>query len=288
MAFFGYDVFGPPFLRYHELSPTADLVHSTDIEIPRATMMHDFAMSATRVAFLDLPVVFDLDLAMAGTKLPFAWKPEAGARIGIMARGAAGSTIRWIGFDPCYVFHIMNAFDDGPRFILDVCRYDTMFDTGEGGFISSTEPHLERWSVDLAAGRVTMTTLDDRHVEFPRIDDSLVGRRYRYGYCAEQVGARSDTFANLVRYDLSRDEATVHEFGEHVSVGEPVFVRAPDGRSDDEGWVLSVVYDASTELSDLVILDASSFTKEPEAVVHLPARVPYGFHGSWLPAERYR
>ena len=66
------------------------------------------------------------------------------------------------------------------------------------------------------------------------------------------------------------------------------FVRAPDGRSDDEGWVLSVVYDATTEMSDLYILDASSFTKAPDAIVHLPARVPYGFHGSWIPAERYR
>jgi len=65
-------------------------------------------------------------------------------------------------------------------------------------------------------------------------------------------------------------------------------VRAPDGRADDEGWVLTVVYDATRDASDLIILDASQFAGRPEAVVHLPARVPFGFHGSWVAAVDYR
>jgi carotenoid cleavage dioxygenase len=155
--------------------------------------------------------------------------------------------------------------------------------------IGTTLPTLERWRVDPAANRVSTTALDDRTVEFPRIDDAMVGRPYRFGYCAEVSRLTgSDQFVGLVRYDFVRDEAIGHEFSEHLFPGEPVFVRAPDGRSDDEGWVLSVVYDATTEMSDLYILDASSFTKAPDAIVHLPARVPYGFHGSWIPAERYR
>ncbi|MET7708337.1 carotenoid oxygenase family protein [Micromonospora sp. NPDC005413] len=35
--------------------------------------------------------------------------------------------------------------------------------------------------------------------------------------------------------------------------------------------------------SDLVILAAQDFTGKPVARVHLPARVPLGFHGSWVP-----
>jgi len=289
MAFFGYDVFGPPFLRYHELDRSGSLIHSTAVEIPRATMQHDFGVTATRVAFLDLPVVFDIDLATSGALLPFSWKPEAGARIGILERGGDGADVRWVGFDPCFVFHVMNAFDDGAAVVLDACRYDSSFDTKEGQVIGTTLPTLERWRVDPAANRVSTTALDDRTVEFPRIDDAMVGRPYRFGYCAEVSRLTgSDQFVGLVRYDFVRDEAIGHEFSEHLFPGEPVFVRAPDGRSDDEGWVLSVVYDATTEMSDLYILDASSFTKAPDAIVHLPARVPYGFHGSWIPAERYR
>jgi carotenoid cleavage dioxygenase len=88
----------------------------------------------------------------------------------------------------------------------------------------------------------------------------------------------------LVKYDLTRDESVRFDPGEHGQAGEPVFVRAADGHGEDEGWVLSVVYDATRYASDLVILDATSFSGPPVAVVHLPVRVPFGFHGSWIPA----
>jgi len=48
--------------------------------------------------------------------------------------------------------------------------------------------------------------------------------------------------------------------------------------------VLSYVYDAARDTSDLVILDAARFDGRPQAVVELPQRVPAGFHGSWVPA----
>ena len=289
LAFFGYDLFGPPFLRYHELDHLGALVHSTEIEIPRPTMQHDFGVTSSRVAFLDLPVVFDVDLATEGVQLPFRWSPEAGARIGVVGRGERGADVEWVGIEPCFVFHVVNAFDDGPAVVLDVCRYETSFDTGEGGHIGSCLPTLQRWRVDPGAGRVDITAVDDRHVEFPRIDDSLAGRPYRYGYCTEVARDEvTERFPGLIRYDMTRDEAANHGFGPGVEPGEAIFVRAPDGRADDEGWVLTVVYDAGRDASDLVILDASAFTAAPEAVVHLPARVPFGFHGSWIPAASYR
>jgi carotenoid cleavage dioxygenase len=86
-----------------------------------------------------------------------------------------------------------------------------------------------------------------------------------------------------VQYDLVRDSAVRYEPGTGRSVSEPVFVRATDGRGEDEGWVLTVVYDATRDASELVILDATSFAGPPVATVHLPARVPFGFHGSWIP-----
>ena len=289
MALFGYDVFGPPFLRYHELDRQGSLVHSTEVDVPQATMQHDFAVTGTRVAFLDLPVVFDLDRAMQGRPLPFRWQPEAGARVGVLDRGEEGTGTRWVTTDPCYVFHVMNAFDDGATVVIDVLRYDRAFDVDPPGFITPAPPTLERWRVDPVLGRLSATPLDDRGVEFPRVDDTLAGRPYRFGYGVEVSQTDDDlSFGGLVRYDLVRDEVARWDPGPGRQAGEPVFVRDPDGRADDEGWVLSVVYDATTDKSDLVILDGSSFGKDPDAVVHLPARVPFGFHGSWVPAARYR
>jgi carotenoid cleavage dioxygenase len=92
-------------------------------------------------------------------------------------------------------------------------------------------------------------------------------------------------FEGLVKYDLARDESVRFDPGEGRSPGEPVFVRAADGNAEDEGWVLSVVHDAARDASDLVILDATSFAGPPVATVHLPVRVPFGFHGSWVPSD---
>jgi carotenoid cleavage dioxygenase-like enzyme len=89
----------------------------------------------------------------------------------------------------------------------------------------------------------------------------------------------------LVQYDLQRDEAVRFDPGPHRFPGEPVFVLAADGRSEDEGWILTMVYDATSDTSDLVILDATSFAGPPVATVHLPVRVPFGFHGSWVPVD---
>ena len=46
---------------------------------------------------------------------------------------------------------------------------------------------------------------------------------------------------------------------------------------------MTFVYDPARDKSDLVILDATNFDKPPVARIQLPTRVPFGFHGSWLP-----
>jgi carotenoid cleavage dioxygenase-like enzyme len=286
LIFFGYDVFGPPFLRYHVVDAQGMLIRTEDIDIPKATMIHDFGVTASRVVFLDLPVVFDLELAVAGRSLPFRWMPDAGARVGVMSRSAGSGDVHWIDISPVYVFHVLNCYDEGDTVIIDVLRYDKMFDTGPGEAITSELPFLARWTIDITLDLVTEQRLDDVPAELPRIDDAVAGLPHRYGYCT-RLGNRPEdpTFEGLIKYDLARDESTRFDPGEHRSPGEAVFVRAADGRAEDEGWVLSVVFDPARNASDLVILDATSFAGPPVATVHLPARVPFGFHGSWVPTN---
>jgi carotenoid cleavage dioxygenase-like enzyme len=61
-----------------------------------------------------------------------------------------------------------------------------------------------------------------------------------------------------------------------------VFVPASAAAAEDDGYVLTYVYDAGRDGSDLVILDASDFTASPVATIGLPQRVPYGFRGGWV------
>ena len=54
-------------------------------------------------------------------------------------------------------------------------------------------------------------------------------------------------------------------------------------KAEDEGYLLTYVYDAHSESSECVIYDAATMSDDPIAAIHLP-RVPFGFHGSWVDA----
>ena len=93
----------------------------------------------------------------------------------------------------------------------------------------------------------------------------------------------------LLKFDLARQEVAPWSPGPGCTPSEPVFVRAVDGHSDDEGWLLTIVDDVNRGASDLYVLDASSLGRaRPEAVIHLPLRLPVRSHGEWVPADRYR
>ena len=275
LHFFGYG-FAPPFLTYHVADPTGTLVRSEVIEVPGPTMIHDFAITEHNVVFLDLPVVFDLDLAMAGT-MPYAWSDTYGARVGVMPRSGGPADVRWFELDPCYVFHVLNAFEDGDQIVVDVVRYAELWRAGS--WATSPAPQLWRWEIDRTAGKVFETQLDDRPGEFPRVDDRRTGLRHRYGYLVSDH--------SIVRHDLVAGTSEVHDFGPARTPGEPVFAPAGHG-SEDAGWLLTYVYDATEDSSDFVVLDASDVSAPPVATIKLPQRVPFGFHGSWVPSGALR
>ena len=52
--------------------------------------------------------------------------------------------------------------------------------------------------------------------------------------------------------------------------------------SEDEGWVMSIVYDKDLDKSKLVIIDTQDFDKKAIAEIMLPERVPFGAHGNWM------
>lgn len=261
-------------LTYHRIDAAGTLVESRRIAVPRVTMMHDFALTERHVVFMDLPMVFDIARAKQG-EMPFAWSETYGARLGVMRRDDARAVVRWIDIEPCYVFHVMNAYDDGEAIVLDAVRYDELWRKDARSFERAT---LHRWTIDIAAPAVRETALDDARIEFPRIDERRLGSTYRFGYA---VRAQEDR-RTIVRFDLRGGGSTECDFGAGRFAGEPVFVSAGDGAGEDEGWLLAFVYDAARDASDFVILDARDVAAAPVASIALPHRVPFGFHGNWI------
>jgi len=285
MLFFGYSMMGEPYLNYYRVSKEGKLVQSEAIEIPRPVMMHDWNITRNYVVFMDLPIVSDMDLAVT-TGSPFGFKPECGARLGVMPREGNNSDVRWFDIDPCFVFHSFNSFEQGNKIVLYVSRQQEAM---VGGFKDiyggeTTVAKLWRWVIDLEKGTVSEEQLDDGACDFPRVNDNKIGLYSDFGYCMQiKTDVESLTFGeNLFKYHLESGKRTDHHLGNNVAGGEPVFAPKPGAKSEDEGWVLSLVHERNSRKSKLVIIDAQAFDQEPVAEVIIPQRVPYGAHGSWI------
>jgi carotenoid cleavage dioxygenase len=271
---FGYGM-TEPFLTYHRTSAQGEMLQVEPITVKGATMVHDFNITRNHVVFMDLPVVWDL-AGMADSGLPVVWDEAYGARLGVMPRNGTDADVVWYDIDPCYVFHPLNAYEEGSKIVVDVCRMQDAMKPG-----SNSPPMLFRWVIDTESGTVSETQLDDRVVDFTRVCDTVVGLKNRYGYAAAFAGGMP-VAAGYVKYDLDQGNSQYHDL-QGGQGSEPVFVKDPNGQAEDDGWVLSYVYRPETNTSEVVIVDSRGFDSEPVARIHLPVRVPAGFHGNWVP-----
>ncbi len=285
LLMFGYG-FLPPYLTYHRVDASGRLVQSEEISVTGPTMIHDFAISRNHAIFMDLPAVFDMELAMSGG-MPIHWSDDYPARFGIMPRTGSDADVTWFDVEPCYVFHTLNAYDRDDTVVVEGCRMPEIWressamEPGDGAADDSMSPALHRWTFDLASGTVSEERLDDQPSEFPRVPDSLVGLDGRYGYTMALAFGGGD--GEILKYDLANGASkTVHRFPEGHIPGEPSFVPAEGATSEDDGWLLTFVYDGPADSSYLVVLDASDVAADPVAEIKLPRRVPTGFHGAWF------
>jgi carotenoid cleavage dioxygenase-like enzyme len=299
-------------LRLGEWDQAGALTSAQAVVLERATWQHDIAITAGHVVFIESPTeplgAGRSDGDAPAPAVDFRWVPGAESWVGVVARGGGGA-VRWIRLDPCLVTHVLGAYEEGEAIVLFVCRYEvpekgqpvdlSTSVVGPAGIgmslIGGGLPVLERWRIQ--GERLERAPVDERMVEYPRMDPLCEGSTFRFGYCVEVavaldegVDRRVDQLG-LLRFDLVRDEVVSWHPGQYRTASEPLFVRAVDGRSDDEGWLLTIVDDATRAGSDLYVLDASSFgRRSPQAVIHLPepVRLPFRSHGEWIGAERYR
>jgi carotenoid cleavage dioxygenase len=281
---FGYSPM-EPYLRYLRVSAEGELVQTEDITVGGPTMMHDFNITENHVIFMDLPAVFDLQLAAKG-EMPIHWDDSYPARLGIMPRNGTDAQVQWVDINPCYVFHPMNSYEEGETIVLDVARFSHIWRDSPMDFPS---PELWRWTIDTKTGKVSEEQVDDRSAEFPRVADSVIGLKHRYGYMMGlSLDANPDepmnTSGAILKYDREKGERSEIELGRGRMGGEPVFVPSASPNGEDDGYLMTFVHDAESDTSQFVIMDAASMDNTPVASVDLP-RIPSGFHGSWIPAS---
>ncbi|HUF32948.1 MAG TPA: carotenoid oxygenase family protein [Acidimicrobiales bacterium] len=276
----------PPWLLYHLISPEGRLLRTEAIDLPAPVSMHDFAITEHHIVFFDQPAVFDLG-ALATTGFPFRWTPENGARLGLLPRDGSGADVRWVDAPLGYSYHPLNAYEDGTSITVDLPLISSAHDVeGPLGGGADRWARFERWTVDLASGRLGADLLDDQAQDFSRIAPGRVGLPHRYGYTIELGNGMPYDATRTFKQDLRDGTRAEHEFGPGNHPGELSFVPDPERATDEDGgWLVGLVHHDDEERTTLVILDAQDVAGPPLAEVRISRRVPYGFHGAWVPAR---
>jgi carotenoid cleavage oxygenase len=181
--------------------------------------------------------------------------------------------------------------DGNEVLVLDVVRYQRMFDRDLRG-PGDSRPTLDRWTINLTTGAVSSECRDDRSQEFPRINETLLGNKHRFGYAVGFGGGYLDAgriqmSTSLYKHDYATGSSTVAPLDPELLIGEMSFVPRPAAGSaslsEDHGILIGYGYHRGHDEGQLLLLDAQ--TCEPVATVHLPQRVPMGFHGNWAPQD---
>jgi carotenoid cleavage dioxygenase-like enzyme len=291
LIFFGYGVGSMPLsagMAYGVVDKSGTVTRLDKFEAPYASMVHDFLVTKNYALFPVLPLSASLQRAMSG-KPPFGWEPELGSYVGVLARNSGIETIRWFNTDPCYVFHPMNAWEEGSKIIADVMQYPNapLFPNADGSPGKPSSAKLVRWTLDLAenSNAIKQTPLDDMAGEFPRFDERRAGLSYRHGYfAADTRDTGKAVFDAIAHFDAVSGRLLVHSLPAGDVPGEPIFVPRRPNAEEGDGWLLALIYRGAEDRSDLAVFDASDIAMGPIGLAHLPRRVPYGFHGNWRPA----
>jgi len=268
-----------PIVTYHVLDAKGKLLREGTIDVPHCYMIHDFVLTKNYFILFLCPVVID-KLGGAKGKHMFNWESQLETQIALVSRANPSGPILWMQSEPFFTFHFANAYETEHEIKIDYVRYPKFTMKN-----NELDPgHLYRTTIDLRQRRCSHRQIDDRNVEYPRINESKNASLYRYAYIPSNLIDKNnvDVFNAIMKYDLKSDQALTHEFGAEYEVGEAVFVPKPHATEEDDGYLMLFACHRPTHRTDFFLLDARHISAKPIARVSLPQRVPHGLHGSWM------
>jgi carotenoid cleavage dioxygenase len=280
-----YSPLTPDHIFHVAIDREGEILRQLEVPVSDGPSIHECALTERFVIIFDLPVTLSLGALAKGFKFPYRWKSERPARIGLLPRSGTADEVIWCEIDPCWIFHVANSFEaDDNTVVIDAAAYETMFAHGPDG--PNGQPiGLERWQIDLNTQRVTRRTLDATPQEFPRVDERFFGQPYQHSWTVTLPSSPTSNFAepnSLFHHDLQTNQRHEYQFGPDHMGGEFVFVPRADDAPEGEGWLLGYVVNTQSETTELRILNAQAVADGPVACIHIPHRIPPGFHGNWI------
>lgn len=248
------------------------------VELPVASLMHDFAVTSRSIVLL-LPPMLLRDGPAQSLVDRYEWHGDEPLRIVVLDK--ADLTIRHTYELPArFLFHIGNAWEDASGTIRVDAFVDadatfavkTARDLALGIAMSRPTATLTQFSL-YPDGRARMSVLPS-HGEFPRINPLHIGARHRYTYGVVDRG--------VARWNLDSGGHESFVLGADYWSDEPVFVPRPDGAAEDDGWVLATGLNYGAGRTELNVFDAGRIHEGPVARLACPYAIPLGFHGAFV------
>ena len=287
LVFFDYALYEPK-MWTGTVSADGTLTHFQEIDLPGPRLPHDMGMTEHYVILHDLPVVFSEEAIR--NRLWHIHVADQPTRFAVVPR--KGGAPRWFEFPTSYIYHVINAWEEGDDVVMAACRmvpngfdpdprygpYAPMADV----LALRAQPFI--WRMNMKTGEGREEQLDDRLSEFPVVDGARAGRRTKYSYHVIFDDCIPQRFTGLLKYDLDTGAAERHDLPAGVYGSEPAFAPrlGADPSTEDDGYLITFTADSDGR-SEAHVIDARNMSAPPLARVKLPQRVPAGFHGVWAP-----
>lgn len=282
-------------ITIYELDVSGKVVRQHAHTIPGFGFMHDFAITPNYCIFFQAPVSFNLVPYLLGMKSAgqcLQVNKDKPTQIILIPRHGS-QPVQTISIEAGFVFHHANAFEQDGNLYVDSLCYDSLPEVEPGEdylkvkFDALDPAQLWRFKINLESETpdrppVDRQLIDPRCCEFPTIHPQQVGRPYRYLYLgAAHAPTGNAPLQAILKRDWQTGEQQLWSAAPRGFVGEPVFVPRSNSAAEDDGWLLVLMFNAETERSELVILDAKNMSAV--ARLQLKHHVPYGLHGYFTP-----
>lgn len=267
---------------------------------PYCSMVHDFFVSRSHIAFVICPMVCDWERVRRGESY-WHWDNTRRTHVAVIPRDRGVAGMRWFTAPKLAMqTHSFNAWEDGQTLVMDHFVNDSgwlsQFPDLHDPQAHEKPPFGERWRVDLAGSsdHVEISRFIHHIGEMPVIDPRFAMRRtrhYWFGTSNQALGPmlapgpKGPPFTCLGRFDEDTGALDFYYAGPNSAPEEPCFVPRSAHAEEGDGWLLSMVGRRDENRTDLVILDARHLSRGPVAIVKFPCRVHEGFHGIWVSAQ---
>ncbi|KAM3378920.1 carotenoid 9,10(9',10')-cleavage dioxygenase 1-like [Capsicum galapagoense] len=192
------------------------------------------------------------------------------------------------------------------NFFKWIKRETSSIDDGSEFTKESTFPRVCEWRLNMKTGEVKEKknlSGDEFAMEFPIINEKFTGFSNKFAYLqvvelkeVSGSGKRYTRFGGLAKLHFEEKKASTdeedelvkaeyHMFPKDTFCSGASFVPKPGGIDEDDGWIITFTHNENENISQVCIIDAKKITDAPVAIITLSSRVPYGFHGAFMPLE---